>query len=127
MNIALIFLIVFILLEIFESTWQKADTLFGIIYNNYHIYKKNIFLYFLLNTTFFYSIFLAFYLNNFSFWMSSIIIIKFFDIVFKLSLIKKIDNEEGLTQIVPIDIKMNNTFRYINVLIYPISFIFAVV
>ena len=127
MTTFIILLIIFILLEIFESTWQKSETLFGLIYNNYYMYKKNIFFYFSLHSTFFYTMFLALYLNNFSLWMSSILVIKFLDIALKLSLFKKMEEGKELTELMPMDMKMTNTFRYFNVLIYPLSFIFAIV
>lgn len=123
----LVLVILFVFLEIFESSWQKSETLFGLIHNNYYIYKKNIFFYFALHSTFFYTIILAIYLNNFGFWMSSIIVIKFLDIAFKLSMFKKMDNGIELNELMPMDMKMTNTFRYFNVVIYPLTFIFAVV
>ncbi len=123
----MLFIAIFILLEFFESTWQKADTFYGVIYNNYKIYNKGIFTYFILNTTFIYSLFLAIYLNNFSFWMSCIIVLKFLDLSFRLHLVNKIKNDESISSLVPVDITMNIYFRYINVLIYPLSFIFAVI
>ena len=125
MTILSLFLI-FIALEFFESTWQKSDTLYGLIYNNFSIFNKNIILYFLLHTTFFYTIFLSFYLNNFTFWMSSILVIKFLDISFKLTLMQKLSSGKELNEIIPININMNLVFRYMNVLIYPLTFLFAV-
>ena len=116
---------VFLLLEFFESNWQKAPTLYGVIYNNYTMYEKNTLLYFLINTTFIYSIFLAFYLSLFNFWMSSIIVIKFIDIAFRLHIINKLNNGAELSDFIPVDIHMNNLFRYLNVLIYPLTLIFA--
>ena len=127
MDILLIILIIFIILELFESTWQKAPSLYGLLAKNYSIYRKNIFFYFIIHTTFFYSLFLSFYLNNFSFWMSSIVIMKFLDLYLKLIIMKKIDNNLDLGSIIPLDIKMTNVFRYFNVIIYPLSFIFAVI
>lgn len=121
----LLLLLIFIFLEIFESKWQKVDTLHGLILNNFYIFRKNIFLYFLMHTTFFYTIFLCFYLNNFDFWMSSILIIKFLDITFKLSMMKKLLAGISIEEVMPINIEMSNIYRYINVLIYPISFIFS--
>lgn len=118
-------LILFIILEVFESTWQKSNTLHGVILNNYKYFTKSIFLFFILHTTFYYSIFLAIYLNNFSFWMSSIIIIKFLDISFKLSMMQKLSNGIDIIEIMPLNIKMTPTFRYFNVIIYPLSFLFA--
>ncbi|MBU0924017.1 hypothetical protein KKG81_03965 [bacterium] len=125
MDILSLFLI-FIALEFFESNWQKSDTLYGLIKNNFSIFQKNIFLYFLLHLTFFYTIFLSFYLNNFSFWMSSILIIKFLDISFKLTLMQKLSSGKEIEEIMPMNIKMTIVFRYMNVLIYPLSFLFAV-
>ena len=125
MSILTLFLI-FIVLEFFESTWQKSDTLYGLIYNNFSIFNKNIILYFLLHTTFFYIIFVSFYLNNFNFWMSSILVIKFLDISFKLTLMQKLSNGKELNEIIPMNINMNLVFRYMNVLIYPLTFLFAI-
>ena len=125
MDIFLI-LFIFILLEIFESTWQKSDTLYGYLHNNFLVFKKNIFLYFTLHITFLYTIFLSFYLNNFSFWMSSIFIIKFADLCFKLSIMKKLLNDISIEMIIPMNIKMSPLLRYFNVIVYPLTFLFAI-
>lgn len=119
------FLLIFIALEFFESTWQKSDTLHGLIYNNFLIFKKNIFIYFILHFSFFYTILLSLYLNNFGFWMSSILVIKFLDISFKLAMMKKLNDGYEINQVMPINIKMTPLYRYMNVIIYPLSFIFA--
>ncbi len=120
-----ILILVFIALELFESNWQKAPTLHGVLYNNCAMFQKSVFTYFLLNPTFIYSIFLAFYLNMFNFWMSSIIVIKFVDIAFRLHIITKMNKGIDLLEIMPMDIQMNNYFRYLNVVIYPLTLIFA--
>lgn len=124
MEILFLFLI-FIALEFFESKWQKSDTLYGLLNNNFLVFQKNIFLYFLLHLTFFYTIFVSFYLNNFSFWMSSILIIKFLDISFKLSLMKKLSNGTNIEEIIPFNMTMVPILRYMGVIIYPLSFLFA--
>ena len=124
MEILSLFLI-FVALEFFESKWQKSDTLYGLLNNNFRIFQKNIFLYFLLHLTFFYTIFVSFYLNNFSFWMSSILIIKFLDISFKLSLMKKLSNGTNIEEIIPFNMTMVPILRYMGVIIYPLSFLFA--
>ncbi|MBP9616178.1 putative membrane protein [Arcobacter acticola] len=125
MTILLLFLI-FVALEFFESTWQKSDTLYGLINNNFSIFNKNIILYFLLHTTFFYTIFLSFYLNNFTFWMSSILVIKFLDISFKLTLMQKLSSGKEINELIPMNINMNLVFRYMNLVIYPLTFLFAI-
>lgn len=118
-------LLIFIALEFFESSWQKSDSLYGLITNNFRIYNKNIFLYFILHFSFFYTIFLSLYLNNFGFWMSSILIMKFLDISFKLTMMKKLSQGQSIEEVMPMNIKMIPLYRYMNVLIYPLSFIFA--
>ena len=119
-------LLIFIAVELFESNWQKSDSMYGLISNNFKIYQKSIFLYFLLHISFFYTIYVSIYLNNFSFWMSSILVIKFLDIAFKLNMMKKLSNGLNIEEVMPINVKMTPIFRYMNVLIYPLSFIFAV-
>ncbi len=118
-------LLFFIALEIFESNWQKADTFYGLIKNNYTAYKKGIFIYLLLNPTFIYSIYLSYSLHNYTFLMTMIIGLKFADISFKLHLMNKIDKDEDISQIIP-DMPMNLMLRYINVFIYPTTFIMSV-
>lgn len=123
MELSLLF--IFIAIELFETNWQKSDTLFGLINNNFLIFKKNIFLYFILHPSFFYIIFLAFYLNNFGFLISSILVLKFLDIGFKLSLMKSISNGKNIEELIPMDIKMTPVLRYFNVIMYPLLFLFA--
>ncbi len=122
LNTLYFLIIIFIALELFESNWQKADRFYGVIKNNYTVYKKSVFLFFLLNPTFIFSIYLAISLNNYSFLMNMIIILKFVDISFRLNLCKKIDNNEDISTLIPIDIEYNLVYRYINVLIYPGTF-----
>jgi hypothetical protein len=126
MNLILLFSI-FIALELFESNWQKAEHFYGVIKNNYLIYKKSIFLYFLLNPTFFYSLYLSISFNNFNFFMSSIIVMKFLDISFRLFLLSKIDDNQNINKYVPFNFEMKNIFKYMNVIIYPFMFIFAII
>lgn len=116
---------IFIAVELFESNWQKSDDLYGLLLNNYTVYKKGILLFLFLNFSFIYSIFLTIYLQNNSFLMLSIVGLKFLDISFKLNLMTKISENIPLNEMMP-NIKMNLFFRYMNALIYPITFLFAV-
>jgi hypothetical protein len=120
MDITLL-LLLFMLIEYFESKWQKADTIHNLLLNNYAIYNKNLFAYFLLNSSFIYSIFLTIYLNNYSFLMISIVSLKFFDILFKISIMQKISQDISLDTIIP-NLKIGFTLRYLNLIIYPLSF-----
>jgi len=126
MTTILILVIFFISLEIFESTWQQSNSFYGVIKNNYKIYDKHIFLYFLFNPTFFFSVYLSMKFNNFGFLMSSIIVLKFLDISFRLFLMNKIQKDEDITSFVPIDIEYTLLLRYFNVLLYPVTFVLAI-
>lgn len=119
-------LFIFISLEFIESNWQKADSLYGVLINNFLLFKKNIFLYFIMHITFFYTIFLSFYFTNFGFWMSSIFIVKFLDISFKLVIMKKLSNGVSIEEIMAINVKMTPILRYFNVIVYPLTFLFAI-
>jgi len=119
-------IIIFISLEIFESNWQKADSFYGVIKNNYQIYSKSIFLFFILNPTFIFSLYLAYTLNNFTFLMNTLIVLKFADISFKLHLMKKIQDDEEMSSLIPFDIPYNTMLRYINVILYPGIFILSI-
>lgn len=119
------FFFIFVAIELFESNWQKSSTLYGMLENNFLVYKRNIFLYFILHISFFYSIYLSISSNNFGFWMSSILALKFFDIIFKLSIMKKLSDGINMDEIIPFDANITAILRYLNVLIYPLLFIFA--
>lgn len=119
-------LFIFIALEFFESNWQKSDSLYGVLINNFLLFRKNIFIYFSMHVTFLYTIFLSFYFSNFGFWMSSIFIVKFLDISFKLSIMKKLSNGVPIERIMEINVKMTPVLRYFNVIVYPLTFLFAI-
>lgn len=117
--------VIFIAIEIFESNWQKAPTLYRLIENNFLVFQKSIFLYFSLHLSFFYLIYLSLSMDNYSFLMLSIFALKFFDITLKLSIMKKLAKGEAIENILPYDVKLSFVLRYLNVLIYPISFLLS--
>lgn len=123
----LFLLLIFIALELFESSWQKAEHFYGLLKNNYQIYQKSIFLFFIFNPTFIYSIFLAVSLNNHSFLMNCIVVLKFADISLRLHFCRKIDNDEDIKEVMPYNIEYNIVYRYINVVIYPVTFYFSMI
>ena len=58
--------------------------------------------------------------------MSSIFIIKFVDISLKLSIMKKLLNGINIEEIIPMNINMSPILRYFNVVVYPLTFLFAI-
>ncbi len=123
----LIFLFfLFVALELFEANWQKSESLYGVIYNNFLVYQKSLFTFFILNPTFFYVLFLTIYLNTDSFLMYAMMIIKFVDVAFKITMMKKLSQGQKMEEIMPVNVKMGFVYRYMNVVIYPLTFLFAI-
>ncbi|MFA7084429.1 MAG: hypothetical protein WC141_07840 [Arcobacteraceae bacterium] len=116
----------FFALELFEANWQKSQSLHGTIYNNFLVYQKSLLTFFVLNPTFFYVLFLIIYLDTSSLLMFAMLIIKFIDVAFKIVMMKKLSQGEKIEDIMPVNAKMGFFFRYMNAIIYPVTFLFAI-
>jgi hypothetical protein len=125
MNTILILFFLFVVLELLETSWQKAQDLYGVIYNNYAVYQRSFFTFLLLNSTFFYTLFLTIYLNSDSLVLYLIVFVKFIDLFFKISMMKKLSDGQKLEDIMPMNAKLGFIFRYMNVVLYPLAFLFA--
>jgi len=83
-------IIMMIVLELFEIYIQKADTLGEMIHNLYYMYyNKNIFLFFLIHPTLYYVLGITLYFDSFNFYSITILVLKVFDLFFKMELIKQ--------------------------------------
>ena len=82
-------ILIMILLEIFELYTQQAETLREMIDKLYHYYNKNIFLFFLMHPSFYYVLGVTFYFDTFNFYSITILVLKAFDLFFKMELIKQ--------------------------------------
>ncbi|KIM12201.1 MAG: hypothetical protein KU38_04695 [Sulfurovum sp. FS08-3] len=82
------------LLEIFEASWQRAATVEGMLYNSYQLYKKSIFLLFLMHPTFYFVLFVSLATQTLNFGIVTILTLKSIDLIFKVDIIKKhfVDN-----------------------------------
>ena len=89
MEIVIQIVTIMIFLEIFELYIQKADTLRDMIDNLYYYYNKSVFLFFLIHPTFYYVLGVTIYFDSFNFYSVTILLLKVFDLFFKISLIKE--------------------------------------
>ena len=80
---------IMIVLELMEASLQKATTLGGMIEKLYVYYNKSIFLFFMIHPTFYFTLFVSLYLNIVNFYIIVILLIKTFDIFFKIELIRQ--------------------------------------
>ena len=83
------FIIIMTLFELIESNLQKANTLGEMIEKLYGYYNKSIFIFFMIHPTFYFVLFVSLYLNVFNFYIITILLIKTFDIFFKIELIRQ--------------------------------------
>jgi len=82
-------IIILIVLELMEASLQKANTLGEMIEKLYVYYNKSIFLFFMIHPTFYFILFVSLYFNIVNFYIIVILLIKTFDIFFKIELIKQ--------------------------------------
>lgn len=120
MNIIIVYVVLLAVLEFFESSWQKDSTLGGMVQKAYEFYSKNIFLFFMMHPGLYLLVFIAVLTSNYSLWILFPIMIKATDIVFKISMLDKIENDKLsdeykviLSQPIP------NYMFYIPIVLYP--------
>jgi hypothetical protein len=58
--------------------------------------------------------------------MYAMLIIKFADVAFKITMMKKLSEGQKMEEVMPMNVKMSFWYRYMNVGIYPVTFLFAV-
>lgn len=83
-------------LEIFEASWQRAQTLEGMLYNSYLYYQKSIFILFLMHPTFYFILFVALATQTLNFGIIAILTLKAIDLLFKVDIIKKYFVDQNL-------------------------------
>ncbi len=125
-EIILNYVILFVLLEIIEISWQKASTIMGMFLRMHKFYKKSVFLFLFMHPTFSFSVGFAI-LTDYSLGSLILLLIKTADIYIKIILMEKIFNKKELSHemslifLAPVD----NFLPYLGLLIYPIFIIGA--
>lgn len=122
------FLIVLVILEIFEISWQRGKNFRDYVSSLFAFYKKGVIFFILLHPTLYFVIFAQIALQNYSLLASSLVIIKFLDLSFKISLMDKIYNNKDLGNFEPLlkgNYNIPTGFKFIGIIIYPTLFLFA--
>jgi hypothetical protein len=108
------------LLELVEANFQKASTLGMMIDRLYEYYRKSVFLFFIIHPTFYFVLLVSLYTKILNFYIIAILLIKVFDIFFKIEMIrqkhikKKVDIElAGL-----MDMEISPWMGYLGTLMY---------
>lgn len=93
--ISLIF--VYVLLELFEIQWQKADSMMGMLLRMHRRYRQNVLIFLMLHPTYYFAIWLAM-VTELSFGSILLLLIKTFDIATKIILLQKVFDKRELSQ-----------------------------
>lgn len=125
-DLILNYVLLFMILELYEVTWQKAPTVMGMISRMNKYYSKSIFLFLIMHPTFYFSIGFAM-LTDYNIFAMILLFLKTADIATKILLIeqifkkKKLSHELSLALLTPI----NNFLPYVGLFIYPLFIILA--
>ncbi|BDY13401.1 hypothetical protein [Hydrogenimonas cancrithermarum] len=120
MNDAVFFIVLLILCEIFESWWQHAPTLGGVLEKVRHYYHIDIFVLLLMHPSFWLVLFIFLYQGGRGTLLSLILVMKAADLAFKLWMVRKID--EGALSAEfrgMLSVPLSPWMPWINVVIYP--------
>jgi len=82
-------LLLFIVLEVYEIQWQKAQTMIGMLARMYQHYQKSVILFLVMHPTFYFAIWFLM-VNEDNGYAAALLFIKTIDIALKLMLIKQV-------------------------------------
>ncbi len=115
------YVLLFVLLELYEISWQKAQTIMGMIARMNIYYSKSIFLFLVMQPTFYFSIGFAM-ISDYCPYAMIMLFIKTFDVATKIILIEQVFKKQELTQELTIILlaPINGFLPYLGLVIYPI-------
>jgi len=120
------YVILFIVLELYEVSWQKADTIMGMLVRMYQYYSKNIFLFLVMQPTFYFSIGFAM-LSEYNPYALMLLFIKTMDVATKIQLLQQVFVKKELTHELSVVLltPINRFIPYAGAVMYPILIILA--
>jgi len=78
-----------IMLELLELYLHQSSTLVELVDKLYGYYRESIFLFFIVHPTFYFVLGVLFYFNAFNFYGITVLMLKIFDIFFRMELIRQ--------------------------------------
>jgi len=120
-EVILNYILLFVLLELFEVQTQKASNIFGVLARLYEHYKKSIFLALLLNPTFIFALIFAM-LSDLNPYALMLLSIKGADLLTKLLLTHKVFVQKAMSIELSFMLlfPIKEIYFYLGVLIYPV-------
>ncbi len=111
--------LIYIFLELFETQWQKADTMMGMLLNMYERYRNSMLLFLVLHPTFYFTIYLAM-TTNYSTEILFVLFIKTFDIATKIILINQVFEKKEVSAEVSqiLTAPLHKLMPYVGLIVY---------
>ncbi|WP_246153839.1 hypothetical protein [Sulfurimonas indica] len=115
-----VYIAIYIVLELYEVQWQKAQTIMGMLARMYEQYHKSIFLFLIMHPTFYFAIWFAFE-TNYNGYAIALLLLKSADILTKMVLIKKVFIDRDLDEQMQLSLftPIGPYLPYIGVFLYP--------
>lgn len=115
------YILLLVIAELFEAYIQRANTLFGVLEKLYVYYKKNVFLFFAVQPSFYIILYVILATGILNASMIFLLALKIFDIFYKIELIKTIfikhDAPLEVSQL--LERNMPSWFFFMGVSLYP--------
>jgi len=126
-DLVLNYILLFVFLELYEISWQKAPSIMGMIIRMNKYYSKSIFLFLLMQPTFYFSI-CFFMLSDYNIFAMILLFVKTVDIVVKILLIEQIFTKKSLSHELSLILlaPINSFLPYLGLFIYPLLIALAI-
>jgi len=120
------YILLYIILEIFEVSWQKAPSLMGMLLRMYKYYNKSIWLFLIMHPTFYFAIGFAM-LSDYNGFALLLLFIKTLDVATKILLIQQVFVKRELSQELSLVLlaPINGFLPYLGVVLYPLLILLA--
>jgi len=115
-----LYIIIYIVLELYEVQWQKAQTIMGMLARMYAYYSKNVFLFLLMHPTFYFAVWFVLE-TNYNGYAVTLLLFKAADIITKMVLIKRVFIDKDLDEQMQLSLFMpiGDYLPYAGLLLYP--------
>lgn len=119
-DLILNYVLLFVFLELYEITWQKAPSIMGMVIRMYRYYSKSIFLFLLMQPTFYFSIGFVM-LSDYNVYAMILLFLKTVDVATKILLIEQVFTKRELSQDLSLILlaPINSFLPYLGLFIYP--------
>lgn len=119
-EVAINYILLFVLLEFYEISWQKAPSIMGMLIRMHKYYAKSIVLFLIMQPTFYFAIGFAI-LTDYNISAMILLFIKTADIATKILLIEQVFKKRELTQELSLILlaPINGFLPYMGLVFYP--------